>query len=82
MRKLYLNLLKALENSDRKSPIFTAHIDYVNQSRYKREMPYEENDKDDIVADFIASMTDDYFISLFNALFTGHGYEIKYKDYF
>ena len=82
MRKLYFNLLKALKNSDRSSPIFTAHIDYVNQSRYKRESPYEESDKDDIVVDFIASMTDDYFISLFNALFTGHEYEIKYKDYF
>ena len=82
MRKLYFSFLKALENSDRSSPIFTAHIDYVNQSRYKREKPYEENDKDDIVVDFIASMTDDYFISLFNALFPGHGYEIKYKDYF
>ena len=82
MRKLYSEFITALEKSDRLSPIFTAHIDYVNQSRYKREIPYEENDKDDIVADFIASMTDDYFISLFNALFTGHGYEINYKDYF
>lgn len=82
MRKLYANLLDALENSDRSSPIYTAHIDYVNQSRYKRKTPYEENRKDDIVVDFIASMTDDYFISLFNALFTGHGYEIRYKDYF
>lgn len=82
MRKLYSEFITALEKSDRLSPIFTAHIDYVNQSRYKREIPYEENDKDAIVADFIASMTDDYFISLFNALFTGHGYEINYKDYF
>lgn len=82
MRELYFRLLDDLQKSDRSSPIFTAHIDYVNQSRYKREKPYEENDKDDIVADFIASMTDDYFISLFNALFKGHGYKIEYKDYF
>lgn len=82
MRKLYNNLLDALNNSDRTSPVFTAHIDYVNKSRYKRDMPYEETPKDDIVVDFIASMTDDYFISLFNSLFSGHGYKIEYKDYF
>lgn len=82
MRELYFRLLNDLEKDDFSSPIFTAHIDYVNQSRYKRDIPYEENPKDDIVADFIASMTDDYFISLFNALFKGHGYKIEYKDYF
>lgn len=80
MRKLYFNLLAALHNSDYSSPVFTAHIDYVNQSRYKREIPYEENDKDDIVVDFIASMTDDYFISLIGALFNES--EIQYKNYF
>nr|MBO4517286.1 HD domain-containing protein [Clostridia bacterium] len=82
MRKIYYRLLEDLEKSDRLSPVFTAHIDYVNQSRYKRDIPYEESPKDDIVADFIASMTDDYFISLFNALFKGHEYKIEYKDYF
>ena len=82
MRKIYFNLLDALERSDRTSPVFTAHIDYVEKCRYKRDMPYRENPKDDIVTDFIASMTDDYLISLFNALFAGHGYRIEYKDYF
>lgn len=82
MNKLYYKLLDDLKKGNRNSPVFTAHIDYVNKSRYKRDFPYEENGKDDIVVDFIASMTDDYFISLFNALFTDNGYEINYKDYF
>lgn len=82
MRKLYFKLLEDLRNDEKTSPIFSAHIDYVNQSHYKRDLPYEENPADDIVADFIASMTDDYFISLFNAMFTRHEYKIEYKDYF
>ncbi|MBO4251588.1 MAG: HD domain-containing protein [Clostridia bacterium] len=82
MRKLYFKLLEDLQKGDLSSPVYTAHIDYINRSRYKRDIPYEENPKDDIVADFIASMTDDYFIALFNALFTHHGYKIEYKDYF
>lgn len=82
MRKLYFKLLEDLKTGIKSSPVFTAHIDYVNQSRYKRDFPYEENPADDIVADFIASMTDDYFIALFNALFTHHDFKIEYKDYF
>lgn len=82
MRKLYFKLLEDLKTGVKSSPVFTAHIDYVNQSRYKRDFPYEENPADDIVADFIASMTDDYFIALFNALFTHHDFKIEYKDYF
>ena len=82
MNKLYSKLLDDLKKGDRSSPVFTAHIDYVNKSRYKRDFPYEENPNDDIVTDFIASMTDDYFISLFKALFPDNGYEINYKNYF
>ncbi|MBQ9485221.1 MAG: phosphohydrolase, partial [Clostridia bacterium] len=60
----------------------TAHIDYVNAAHYKRDISYEETPPDDIVVDFLASMTDDYFISLFNALFPDHPFKIEYKDYF
>ena len=82
MRKLYEKFISDIEKGNHSSPVFTDHIDYINKSRYKRETPYEDNKKDDIVVDFIASMTDDYFISVFNALFSNHGYKIEYKDYF
>ena len=82
MNDLYFKLLDDLKKGNHASPVFTAHIDYVNQSRYKRDFSYEDNDKDDIVADFIASMTDDYFISLFGFLFPKNVYKIEYKDYF
>ena len=82
MRKLYAKFINDIKCGNKNSPVFTAHIDYVNKSRYKRDIPYEENDADDIVVDFIASMTDDYFISVFNALFTENEFKIEYKDYF
>lgn len=82
MRKLYDRFISDIENHNVNSPVFSAHIDYVTKSRYKRDIPYEETPKDDIVVDFIASMTDDYFISVSDALFPRHGYRIQYKDYF
>ncbi|MDE7300649.1 MAG: phosphohydrolase, partial [Clostridia bacterium] len=44
--------------------------------------PYEDNSPDTIVSDFIASMTDDYFIDLFARLFPDSKLKIKYKGYF
>ena len=37
---------------------------------------------DFIVADYIASMTDDYFVDLFYELFPKSGLKIEYKSYF
>ncbi len=58
------------------------HINYVNRRRryYGADEPYEKTTPpDDIVTDYIASMTDDYFIDLCARLFDG---KIKYVGYF
>lgn len=52
---------------DKKSLLHTHHIDFVNTRRgyYQTQSDYmEENTPDDIVTDYIASMTDDYFIDI------------------
>jgi len=82
MAEMYDRLLDDVIKDNRSSPIFTHHIDYVNAAHYKRRKPYEETEPNQLVVDYIASMTDDYFIDLFNNLFPGHKYEIKYKGYF
>ncbi|MBE7081394.1 MAG: HD domain-containing protein [Clostridiales bacterium] len=81
MNKVYDKLLLDLD-SDKSSPIFTHHIGYINASYYKREKSYLEQDKERIVADYIASMTDDYFIELYNHLFPKDRIKIEYKGYF
>lgn len=82
MAEMYDKLLYDLSVGDRTSPIFTHHIDYVNAAHYKRRRPYEETEHNQLVVDYIASMTDDYFIDLYNRLFPGHKYTINYKGYF
>lgn len=82
MAELYEKLLEDLKNRNKFSPIFTHHIDYVNQAHYTREMPYEETEPNQIVVDYIASMTDDYFVDLYAHLFPDSDKKIMYKGYF
>lgn len=81
--KLYETLIKQLESGDKKSIIFRHHIDYINENtKYKTNEDYfEANSFDDIVTDFIASMTDDYIIDLYRYLID-ESFDIGYISYF
>lgn len=82
MTEIYGQLLDDLKAGNRNSPIFSHHIDFVNGIYYKRDLPYEQNDPHDIVVDYIASMTDNYFIELHGYLFPNSPLQVKYKGYF
>ncbi len=82
MFEIYEKLLDDLINSNKSSPIFKHHIDYVNKAHYARSTPYEQNEPNQIVVDYIASMTDDYFIDLYRYLFPNGQYTVEYNGYF
>lgn len=84
MSKIYAKLLFDLKNSITSSPIFDHHIDYVCKPYYdkNRIVPYLEYEPNFIVVDYIASMTDDYFVDLFKHLFPSSTLSLKYKGYF
>ena len=82
MEEIYSKLLSDLKNGNQSSTIFTHHINYVDKPYYRRTSPYQEEDKNQIVVDYIASMTDDYFIELYKHLFPKSNLELKYKGYF
>lgn len=82
MTEMYEVLLCDLLNKNTDSPIFTHHINYVKQAHYTRTEAYEDTDPDQLVVDYIASMTDDYFIDLHNRLFPRSPHRIEYKGYF
>lgn len=65
MSEVYEKLLDDLINRNLASPIFSHHIDYVKGAHYTRSIPYESTEPNQIVTDYIASMTDDYFIDLY-----------------
>lgn len=82
MGDIYERLLDDLLRGNRDSPVFSHHISYVNKAHYKRKEPYENSAPDTIVADYIASMTDDYFIDLHSYLFPESNLKIDYVGYF
>lgn len=82
--QVYLKLLYDLKNNIRSSAIFKHHIKCVENIRkgLKCVIPYREEEPNQIVVDYIASMTDDYFIDLYEFLFPSSQYKIKYVSYF
>lgn len=66
MEKLYNRFKNDLENKNESSYIYKHHIYHRNFRKY-----YEKCDvrPDDIIVDYIAGMTDDYFIDLYHHLY-------------
>ncbi len=79
---LYDKLKKDIDSGRTSSPIFTQHIDYINNARrYYSVEDYMETDKNQIIIDYIASMTDDYLVELYDYFYPGKS-NIKYYAYF
>lgn len=80
---VYHKLLDDMKRHDKASVIYTHHIEYIKDlTHYYSEYKYEEYEPDDIVVDYIASMTDDYFVDLYNYLFPKGKYKVNYIGYF
>ena len=82
MAEIYEQMLCDLRQGKTNSPIFRHHINYINGARYHRDVPYGKEEPNQIVVDYIASMTDDYFIDLHHYLFPDSRYEVAYSGYF
>lgn len=82
MAQVYEQVLEDLKLGKKNSPIFTHHIGYVNQSKYQREIPYSKTEPNQLVVDYIASMTDDYLIDLHRYLFPNSELHVTYRGYF
>ncbi len=82
MEEVYNQLLDDVKQGNKTSPIFTHHVDQVSKQGFIRETPYEKDEPNQLVVDYIASMTDDYFIELHGYLFKNSPYQVKYKGYF
>ncbi len=83
MQTLYYKLLSDLKGGNKQSPIFRHHIDFVeNNHYYTSKTPYMETEPNQIVVDYMASMTDDYLTELYNFLYPKSKAKIEYHGYF
>lgn len=86
MEKLYNRLLDDVENKNYKSPVFKHYLnDNILGNCYREKKSRKITaDSNDIVVDFIASMTDDYFVDICKHLHIDETLtdSIKYYEYF
>ena len=82
MQRLYYKLLSDLITGKKSSPIYQHHVDFVVENHYANRYPYMETEPNQIVVDYIASMTDDYCTELYKFMFPNSNFDIKYHGYF
>ena len=80
---LYETLLEQAKEKNKDSILYRHHIQYVKMNNRRQQEPaYEEEEPNQIVVDYLASMTDDYFLALYRELFPKGRYHVEFKDYF
>ena len=82
MQRMYKKLLSDLKEGNKSSPIFKHHIDFIERNHYKPRIPYLETEPNQIVIDFMASMTDDYCTELYDFMFPDKPIDFHYHGYF
>ncbi len=83
MHKLYYRLLSDLKAGIKSSPVYRHHVDFVCANHYHiSDTPYIETEPNQIVVDYMASMTDDYITELYSFLYPGENFKIDYHGYF
>ena len=83
-RQVYEKLRGDLTENRITSPIFRHHLDFVAEhgKHYRHNNYQEETTVDQMVIDYMASMTDDYFIELYEHLFPDQKSPLTYTPYF
>ena len=83
MEQIYTKLLKDVKEHNTSSVIYKHHIEYIQNYQGGRSATYsEENTPEDMVMDYISSMTDDYFVDLYRYLYPDSNLDVKYIGYF
>lgn len=84
IEKMYEYLLKEAKDLSENSMLYKHHISYIEEltKPYRRGPAYREIGANELVVDYIASMTDDYFVELFRYLFPDSKLKVVYKGYF
>lgn len=81
---VYHKLLDDLKKDCRESVIFRHHVEFIAEksSNYDTCHDYSREEAHQMVVDYMASMTDDYFIALHAFLFPDSPDRIEYISYF
>lgn len=83
--QLYGELLRQAKSRERNTILYRHHISYVKKNNYRipdGAVPYEETEPNQMVVDYLASVTDDYFLALYKELFPKGKHGVTFRGYF
>lgn len=81
--EIFENLLSDFEKNGKDSFVYKNYVCYIlKYTNYYGDNKYISQPPCEIVTDFIASMTDDYFVELHKHLFPESKLKVEYKPYF
>ena len=82
--ELYDELLKQAKSGSEDTVFFKHHLKYIEDitGPYRRIGSYRDESFEEMVVDYLASMTDDYFVELYDYLFPDSKIKVEYMGYF
>ena len=83
--QMYEELLRQAHSMEKNSILYRHHIQYLEEINYNSDFidDYMEKEQpDQIVVDYIASMTDNYFLALYHELFPNSKNSVVFNGYF
>lgn len=80
---IFEKLLVDFQANNKDSFVYKNYVTYIlKNTSFYGDNGYENQSKCEIVTDYIASMTDDYFVDLHKHLFPDSKLKVEYKSYF
>ena len=82
--ELYEELLREAKSGDENTVFYKHHLKYIEKmtAPYRRLGDYKNESFEEMVVDYLASMTDDYFVELHEFLFPDSEFKVEYRGYF
>ena len=82
--ELYDELLKQARSGSEDTVFYRHHLKYIEDitKPYRRLSDYKNESFEEMVVDYLASMTDDYFVELYEYLFPASQIKVEYRGYF
>ena len=82
--ELYETILSDLAAHDESAPVFKHFIERIERQRslYEDERPYRAESPHQIAVDYLASMTDEYFLAAHRFMCPQSRHSVEFRDYF
>lgn len=81
---LYGEILKQAKSGKEDTIFYRHHLKYIEEitKPYRRLSDYRDERVEETVVDYLAGMTDDYFVEIYEHLFPDSNIKVEYRGYF